>query len=171
MVNFLFQLHNDMNISMIAAVGKNNELGKDNKLIWRLPEDLKYFRKVTDGHAIIMGRKTFESLPKMLPNRKHIILSSNNNFPSELEVYKSIKELLDRVKQSNEEVFIIGGGSIYEQLLKYTTSLYLTEIDAECPEADVYFPKFNKEEWEKAILNKKNENSINYEQVLYRRKC
>lgn len=159
-----------MNISMIAAIGKNNELGKDNKLIWRLPEDLKYFKRVTDGRTIIMGRKTFESLPKLLPNRKHIVLSSSNTFPSEVEVYKNIKELLNKIQLSKEEIFVIGGGSVYEQFLEYANSLYLTEIEAECLEADAFFPQFDKEEWRKSILGNKFENNVNYKHVLYRRK-
>ena len=81
-----------MNISMIASVGKNNELGKDNNLIWRFKEDLKFFREITTGHVIVMGRKTFESLPRMLPNRHHVVITSKDNFNDEIEVFKNIED-------------------------------------------------------------------------------
>ena len=102
-----------MSYSIIAAVGKNRELGKDNHLIWHLPNDLKFFKRTTSGKTIIMGRRTFESLPKMLPNRKHIVLSSSSDFPEEVEVYNELKELLDAYKDTDEELFVIGGASIY----------------------------------------------------------
>lgn len=170
MARYHFQLHNNMNISMIAAIGQNNELGKDNKLIWRIPEDLKFFRNVTTGKTIIMGRNTFASLPKMLPNRKHIVFSSKSDFPNEVEVYKSIQEFLQYYKNHEEELFVIGGGQIYDQFLNLSTKLYLTEIDAVCTDADTYFPKFNKEEWSKEVIDQNVYSNIEYRHVLYRRK-
>ena len=92
---------------IIAAVGLNNELGYNNDLIWHLPEDLKFFKEVTSNHTIIMGRNTFESLPKMLPNRKHIVLTSRDGLPSEVEVYRELKQILERYKDTEEEIFII----------------------------------------------------------------
>lgn len=159
-----------MSYSIIAAIGKNNELGKDNDLIWRLKNDLKFFREVTTGHTIIMGRKTFESLPKMLPNRKHIVLSSSENFPSEVEVYKELKDLLESLKNSEEEIFIIGGGSIYKSFIDHADKLYLTEIDASYKEADTYFPTFDKENYDREVLKENEENGISYKHVLYKRK-
>lgn len=159
-----------MSYSIIAAIGKNNELGKDNDLIWRLKNDLRFFREVTTGHTIIMGRKTFESLPKMLPNRKHIVLSSSEDFPSEVEVYKELKDLLESLKNSEEEIFIIGGGSIYKLFINYADKLYLTEIDASYKDADTYFPTFDKDNYDKEVLKEHEENGISYKHVLYKRK-
>ena len=159
-----------MSYSIIAAIGKNNELGKDNGLIWSLPGDLKFFRTTTSGKTIIMGRKTFESLPKMLPNRHHIVISRGNNFPSEVEVYNSLEELLESLKDTNEEIFVIGGESIYKLFLGYADKLYLTEIDAECMDADAYFPEFNKDDYYRDELGENEDNGIQYKHILYRKK-
>ena len=159
-----------MSYSIIAAIGKNNELGKDNNLIWHLPNDLKFFKETTTGKTIIMGRRTFESLPKMLPGRRHIVLSSSNDFPKEVLVFHDLEELLKHFKDSNEELFVIGGASIYKTFLDYSDKLYLTEIDASCNEADAYFPRFNKEDFEKEILKENSDEGINYTHVLYKRK-
>ncbi len=169
MAKLTFQSHNKMEISLIAAIGKNNELGKDNDLIWHIPADLYFFKKVTTGHTIIMGRKTFESLPKMLPNRKHIVLSHSDNFPSQVEVYKNIKKLLDSYKNINEELFVIGGSQVYSEFIDSAKKIYLTEIEAEFPNADVYFPDFDKNEWIKQELGSGIFNDLNYKHVLYRR--
>ncbi len=158
-----------MSYSIIAAIGKNRELGKDNDLIWHLPNDLKFFREVTTGKTIIMGRKTFDSLPKMLPNRKHIVISSSNNFNSEVKVYKDIKQLLLDYKNSLEELFVIGGASIYKQFIDIADKLYLTEVDAECLDASVYFPEFDKNNYEKTILKENEDNGIKYKHVLYKK--
>lgn len=159
-----------MSYSIIAAIGKNRELGKNNDLIWNIPEDLKFFRNVTDGHKIVMGRNTFDSLPKMLPNRKHIVLSSRDDFPSEVEVYKNLQDLLLKYKDSDEEIFIIGGGSIYSLFLEYCDKLYLTEIDEEDKNASVYFPSFNKELYSCEVISSNEDNGIFYKHVLYSRK-
>ena len=159
-----------MSYTIIAAVGKNNELGKDNKLIWSLPGDLKFFRKTTTGKTIIMGRKTFDSLPKMLPNRKHIVLSRGNNFPEDVVVYSSFEELQRVLNDIDEEFFVIGGGSVYDLFLEYADKLCLTEVDAECLDADAYFPKFDKTEWDSEILESNSDNDISYKHVLYKRR-
>ena len=159
-----------MDINLIAAIGKNNELGKDNDLIWRLKADMKFFREITMGHPIVMGRKTFESLPKVLPGRKNIVLSSNEIQNNEIELYKSIKEFLLNYKDYDGEVYIIGGASIYKAFIDMASKLYLTEIEAEEKEADVYFPTFNKEEYNKEIISDLEENSIKFKHVLYKRK-
>ncbi len=158
-----------MSYSIIAAIGKNRELGKDNNLIWRLPNDLKFFREVTNGKTIIMGRKTFYSLPKMLPNRKHVVISSSNNFNSEVKVYNNLEELLEDYKDSNEELFVIGGGSIYKLFIDIADNLYLTEIDAECSTASVYFPEFDKNNYEKIVLKENEDDGIKYKHVLYKK--
>lgn len=159
-----------MSYSIIAAIGKNRELGKDNDLIWSLPGDLKFFRNTTSGHTIIMGRNTFDSLPRMLPNRKHIVLSSREDFPSEVEVYKELKSILEKYKESSEEIFIIGGASIYELFLEYCDKLYLTEIDSEDRDASVYFPEFDKSLYNREELLNGEDNGISYKHVLYIRK-
>ena len=130
------------NLTMIAAIGKNNELGKDNDLIWHFKEDMKFFREQTIGKPIVMGRKTFESLPKLLPKRK------KEGFPEEVLVINNKDNLLKWIDNYNGEVMVIGGATIYSQLLEYSNKLILTEIDACERNADVYFPLFNKEDFE-----------------------
>lgn len=159
-----------MSYTIIAAIGKNNELGKNNQLIWHLKDDLKFFRKVTSNHTIIMGRKTFESLPGILPNRHHIVLSSKDKFVEQIEHYKTLKELLESQKDKNEEMFIIGGQSIYKEFMDISDKMYITHIDASCEEADAYFPKINESNWEKEVLEEKEENDLVYRHVLYKRK-
>ena len=159
-----------MSYTIIAAIGKNRELGKDNGLIWHLPNDLKFFKEVTNHHAIIMGRKTFESLPRMLPNRKHIVLTSSENLPSEVEVYKELKQILESYRDSQEEIFIIGGASIYSQFLEHSDKMYLTEIDAEDKSADVFFPEFNREDYTSELIKENEDNGIKYKHMVYRRK-
>lgn len=157
-----------MSLSLIAAVGKNGELGKNNKLPWNLKEDLDFFRKTTENNTIIMGRKTFESLPKILPNRRHVILTKKEiSVPDEIKVYHDIKTLLEKEKNG----FVIGGASIYKQLIDYVLEMYLTEIDKEY-DADTYFPAFDKNKFEYKVLDKcydENE-KVNYQHVLYKRK-
>ena len=159
-----------MSYSIIAAIGKNNELGKNNDLIWHLPGDLKFFKETTTGKTIIMGRRTFESLPRMLPNRHHIVISSSNDFPEEVEVFNSLESLLEKYKDIKDELFVIGGASIYKLFLDYADKLYLTEIDAECKDAEAYFPKFNKSDFNREELLENEDNGIKYKHVLYKRK-
>lgn len=159
-----------MDINLIAAIGKNNELGKNNDLIWKFKGDMKFFRETTMGHPIVMGRKTFESLPKVLPGRKNIVISTNKIKNEEIEVYKSIKDFLLKYQEYGDDIFIIGGASIYKQFIHLATNLYLTEIESEDKEADVYFPTFDQKEWEKEVLLSNQENSINFKHVLYKRK-
>lgn len=159
-----------MNINIIAAIGKNNELGKDNDLIWKFKEDTKFFKETTMGHPIVMGRKTFESLPKVLPGRKNIVISRSEIINNEIEIYKSIKDFLIKYKEYNEDVFIIGGAMIYNEFIDIASKLYLTEIEDECKGADVYFPTFNKNDFDKEIISFKEENNIKFNHVLYKRK-
>ncbi len=159
-----------MSYSIIAAIGKNNELGKDNDLIWHLKEDMKFFKETTMGHPVVMGRKTFESLPKVLPGRTNIVLSRSNDFPEEVLVFKNIDELNDYYKNNNEEIFIIGGASIYNKFINLSDKLYLTLIDAECKDADTYFPSFDENDYYKEVLSEVHEEDICYKHVLYKRK-
>lgn len=160
-----------MKLSIIAAIGKNNELGKDNKLIWNLPNDLRFFKEMTTGKTILMGRKTFESLPKILPNRKHIVLTFSTNFKNnDIEIFNDIDSFINKYQNTNEEIFIIGGASIYKQFLSLVDKMYLTEIDAEEKSADTYFPKFDSKEWEKEIIKLNKDNNITYKHVKYLKK-
>lgn len=153
-------------ISMIAAIGKNRELGKNNDLIWHFKEDMKFFRETTTGNTVIMGRKTFESLPHALPNRRNIVITQNANYVADgAEVVGSIKEAI--VKTENDNVFIIGGGKIYAEFLPVADKLYLTEIDGECKEADTFFPEFNKEEYTAEKLTDFTVDGIHFSHVLY----
>ncbi len=156
---------------MIAAIGKNRELGKNNGLIWHLKEDLTFFRDQTIHKPIVMGMKTLESLPKLLPHRKHIVLTRKNpTLPEEVLVIHSKEELLKFIEEYGEEVMIIGGASIYSQMLEYSEKLILTEIDAEDKEADAYFPEFKKEEWDSELLGEHQEGDIHYKHLIYTRK-
>ena len=129
-------------ISLIAAIGKNRELGFGNRLPWYLPDDLKRFKEITRGHTVIMGRKTFESLPGVLPNRRNIVITRDKNYLREgLEVVSSLEEALQRAS-GDKEPFIIGGGEIFKQALPFTNKMYLTHVDVELP-ADSFFPEFS----------------------------
>lgn len=155
-----------MNISIIAAVGRNNELGKGNDLIWHFHKDMVFFRTVTTGSTVVMGRKTFESLPKALPKRRNIVITSDENYKAEgAEVCHSIEEALKLCK--NDRVFVIGGGKIYEQFISLADNLYLTEIEAECADADTYFPAFNKADYKKELLAENEENGIKFNHIRY----
>jgi Dihydrofolate reductase len=163
-----------MIVSMIVALGKNNEIGIKGGLLAHLPADLKHFKEVTSGHTVIMGRKTFESLPKgALPNRRNIVISRNEElqFPN-VEMVSSLDQALLRC-MDEEEVFIIGGAQIYKQALDSTDKLYLTRIYGEFPEADAFFPEINLNEWKQIVYetfpaDEKNAYSfsfIDYERV------
>ena len=157
-----------MSVSMIAAVGKNLELGKNNNLIWHFKEDMKFFKDTTMGHTVVMGRKTFESLPKALPGRKNIVISSNAQYQAQgATVVTSVEEALQIA--DNEEIFVIGGGKIYAEFLPYADKLYLTEINAECADADTYFPQFNKSEYIKEIINYYDIDGVEFYHVVYKK--
>ncbi len=139
-----------MLISIIAAMGRNRAIGYKNTLPWRLPADLQRFKQLTLGHHILMGRKTYESIGRPLPGRTSIIITRQPNFQAEgcLIAY-SLDEAIDLAKSRGEqEAFIIGGAEIYAQALFIADRMYLTLVDAE-PEADAFFPEFNKNLWEK----------------------
>ena len=133
-------------ITIIAAVSENNALGKDNKLVWHLPNDFKRFKELTTGHYIIMGRKTFESFPKPLPNRTHIIVTRQKYYsPEGCIVVNSIEEAIAKCPKK-EEIFIIGGGEIYKQSLPYSDKIQLTRVHGNL-EADTHFPEINLNIW------------------------
>ena len=135
-----------MMISIIAAVAENNVIGRENKLIWHLPKDLKHFKETTTGHYIIQGRKTFESFGKPLPNRTTVIITRNQNYKVDgCIVVNSLQEALD-IAINESEVFIIGGGKIYEQAMPIADRIYLTKVHHSF-EGDTFFPEINMNEW------------------------
>jgi dihydrofolate reductase len=136
-------------ITMIAAVGENNALGKDNKLLWHLPDDFRRFKKLTMGHPMIMGRKTFESFPKPLPGRTHIIITHNTNYEvrfGECHVVHSLEEALALVR-TNGPAYIIGGGEIYTQGMAVADTLEITRVHASF-NADAFFPPIDPSAWD-----------------------
>ncbi len=136
---------------LIAAAAENNALGKDNDLLWHLPNDFKRFKKLTSGHPIIMGRKTFESLPGILPNRTHIIVTRQEDYFKEgCLIANSLEEAI-RLTNNDGKVFIIGGGEIYKQSLEIADSIELTRVHGNF-EADTFFPEIDQTQWE--LVNK-----------------
>lgn len=134
-------------ITVIAAVAENNALGKENQLLWHLPDDFKRFKTLTSGHYIIMGRKTFESFPKPLPNRTHVIISRQANYqPEGCIVVNSLEQAIEACPKT-EEVFIIGGGEIYRQSIAVADKLDLTKVHATF-EADTHFPEIDLSQWQ-----------------------
>lgn len=134
-------------ITIIAAAAENNALGKDNDLVWHLPDDFKRFKRLTSGHHIIMGRKTFESFPKLLPDRTHIVITRKKDYrPEGVIVVHSIEEAIKAAKL-DEQAFIIGGGEIYKMGMDYADRIELTRVHGEF-EADAFFPDFDKDDWE-----------------------
>lgn len=131
-------------ISVVAAIGKNRELGKDNKLLWHIPEDMQHFKTITWGHPVIMGRKTFESIGKPLEGRTNIVITKNKNYkPENVLVAHSLEEAISIGESRDEkEIFIIGGGQIYHLALKFADKLYLTVVDGTF-EADTFFPDYS----------------------------
>ena len=153
-----------MKISMIAALGKNRELGKNNKLIWKIPSDLARFRKITRGHPVIMGRKTFESIGRSLSDRTNIIVTRDQNYKVEgAIVSNSIEKAIEEAKKiESNEIFIIGGAQIYALGMPYGDKLYLTKINAEEPSADAFFPDYS--EFKKVVYREaREEDGMEYE--------
>jgi dihydrofolate reductase len=157
-------------ITLIAAAAENNALGKDNDLLWHLPEDFKRFKQITSGHYIIMGRKTFESFPKPLPNRTHIIITRQKEYLADgCLVVHSLEEALE-ISPQNEEVFIIGGAQIYKQALPFADKIDLTRVHIEL-DADAFFPEFNTSEWnlvfsEKHFKDEKHQFDFTFETYI-----
>lgn len=160
-------------LSIIVAKAKNNIIGKENKMVWHLPADLQHFKEITTGHVIIMGRKTFESLGKVLPNRKHIVFSQNPDFKvndENVQVVHSMLEIQEYI-ENEEENFVIGGAMIYNLLMPHVTKMYVTQIEEEF-EGDCFFPVINTETWREVSRQKglKNEeNNLDYDFVNYER--
>lgn len=135
--------------TIVVAMGENNGIGADNQMLWHLPNDLKHFKEITTGHPVIMGRKTFESIGKPLPNRTNIVVSRKKDwFQEGILIVGSIKEAIKFAKKIDENIAIIGGGNIYEQTMELTDRLEVTVVKATI-EADTFFPKIDLKIWEK----------------------
>lgn len=162
-----------MTLSIIVAVASDGAIGRANDLLWHLPADLKRFKELTTGHTILMGRKTFESLPRgPLPNRRNIIISRSLPTQPGAEVYPTIQQALEACA-SDEEVFIIGGGEIYRQLLPNTERIYLTRVQASFPDAEVFFPELDPIQWieeAREVYPRDERNEYDTELLLLRRR-
>ena len=159
-------------ISLIAAIGKNNELGKKNALLWSLPADMKHFRETTSGHTVIMGQKTFESIGRPLPNRRNIVLTQDKNLKiAGVEIVYSPEEV-ENLLDKDTENFVIGGGMIYKLFIDKADRLYITHVDASFPDADTFFPEIIPVVWNEISHQehkKDSENPFNYTFSVYER--
>lgn len=154
-------------ISIIAAVGKNNELGLNNELVFHIKEDMQFFKETTTGHPVLMGKKTFESIGRPLPNRKNYVAAfSSEELPEGVIPVHDLHQFLKDHQDTKEEVFAIGGATIYREALPYASTLYLTEIDAET-EADVFFPDFDKSQYSREVIKKGKDHDLTYSFVKY----
>lgn len=158
------------NITMIAAVGRNNEIGKNNKLIWHISEDLKYFKEQTMNKPIVMGLKTFKSLPNLLSGREHLVLTHQQMYIPNVTVFTNKEDILKYAKNLEKEVMVIGGSSIYYQFMDYADKILLTKIDREDKDADSYFPLIDEKEWDIRKIADLEENNIKYKRLEYKRK-
>ncbi|WP_458629299.1 dihydrofolate reductase [Winogradskyella sp. PC D3.3] len=140
---------------MIVAEGEDNAIGKDNDLIWHLSDDLKHFKALTNGHHIIMGRKTFESFPKPLPNRTHIVITRQEDYKAPLGVIvvNSLEDALDAARK-DKQPFIIGGGEIYRQAMPLVDKLEITRVHATFENADTFFPQIDETKWQEVSRTK-----------------
>lgn len=159
-----------MILSLIAAVGNNNEIGKDNQLLWHMPADLKYFRDTTRGHPVIMGWNTFKSIGRPLPQRQNIVISIDTNWHADgVTTVGSLEEAINLFSESNDEVFIIGGALTYKDSISKADKLYITHIDTSM-EADTFFPEIDKTIWHEVsrISHEPDEqNQLPYAFIIY----
>lgn len=160
----------DYNLTLIAAIGKKNELGKNNTLIWHFKEDMKFFKNNTMGKPVIMGMNTLKSLPHLLEGREHLVLTTQDIEIPGVRIFHSKDELLDYIGTLDKECMVIGGASIYKQLIDESNRMLLTEIEAEDPEADVFFPKIEERDWDSITLSEHEDKGIKYKHLEYRRK-
>ena len=153
-------------ITLIAAIGRNGEIGYDNKLIWHLKEDMKFFKDNTMGKPIVMGINTLKSLPRLLPGREHIVLTHQDKDIEGVKVFNDKDKLLEYIDSIDKEFMIIGGASIYSQFIGYAQKMLLTRID-ESAKADAYFPQFDVENWNVLELGDVQEGNVNYKHLSY----
>lgn len=162
------KIKKNKNITIIAAIGENNELGLDNKLIWNIKEDLKRFKKLTTGHSIIMGRKTFESISKALPGRLNIVLTKNKNFKfKNVSIASNIHEAIELTKD-DEQPFIIGGSEIYSLFINMAQTIELTRVHNNF-KADTFFPDINFGKWNKIYEEKFNLDNLPFSFITYKK--
>lgn len=163
----LFSQNSSKNtVTLIAAASENNIIGKDNKLIWRLSDDLKHFKELTKGHFVIMGRKTFESMPKALPNRTNVIITRKTDYKAENAIVVNSLEKALKVAESDNQPFVIGGGEIYKLSMEIADRIELTRVHTSI-EGDTSFPEIDLEKWqevknEKRLKNEKNEYDFSF---------
>ena len=156
-------------ISIIAAIGNNWELGKNGDLVFHIREDMKYFKETTMGHKVLMGRKTWESLPGKLLGRENIVASSKDVPGADLVVH-DLKGFLEENEDTLEEIFVIGGGMVYFAALPYAKEIYLTEVDKAVPDADTYFPEFDKSKYERQVIEEGKDDDLAFTFVKYTKK-
>jgi dihydrofolate reductase len=163
-----------MKISVIAAIGKNNELGVNNDLPWKLSDDLKLFKQLTMGHSIIMGRKTFESIGKPLPGRINIVVTTSYLDIEGIYLATDLNHAIELARESGEtEAFIIGGAQIFNYALDLADTMYLSMVDASFPEADVFLPEINYPDWQQTDSKqffKSDKNQFDFEFKVFERK-
>ena len=161
------------NLTIIAAIGKNNELGYKNDLIWTFREDLLSFKEITMGNYILMGENTYHSLPRKLVGRKYLVLSHSLDSIQEGQVFNNLESFLEFAKNTNDEIFVCGGGMIYKLLLPFCGKMILTEIDDQFDDATIFFPAFNKSEWKvtnsQKLIGQHNNKEIKYSRNVYTR--
>lgn len=155
--------------SLIAAIGKNRELGKSGELIFHIKDDMKFFRETTSNHPIIMGRKTWESLPHKLPNRTNIVVSRHPVAGADQSV-NNLSAFIKDHENTPEEIFVIGGGMLYFELLPHAKYLYLTEVNATDSDADTFFPEFDKSQYSSRIIKKGKDHDLDYSIIKYTKK-
>lgn len=148
-------------MNIIVAVAKNNAIGKNNNLLWHIKEDLVYFKKTTLGATVVMGRKTFESIGKPLPERRNVVVSKTMNEIEGIEIFRSIDQALGSCS-SNEEVFIIGGGEIYKQSISLVQRIFLTIVDVNIPDADTFFPELDMSQW-REVFREDHSRGVSFE--------
>ena len=159
-------------INIVVAKASNNVIGAKNDLIWHLPNDLKHFKSITSGHPIIMGRKTFESLGRPLPNRTNIVVTRDQNWNAEgIEIASSLPKAIEAAKKIDDDIYIIGGGNIYKQAMELADVLYITEVHHEF-DGDTYFPEIDLDDWEEVErenCTKDEKHPYAYSFVTYKR--
>lgn len=155
--------------SIIAAIGKKRELGKKGGLVFSIKEDMKHFKDTTTDHKVVMGYKTWKSLPKKLPSRQNFVVSYEPVEGAD-DTITDLAKFIKQNENTDEEIFIIGGGMIYSEFLPHAKNLYLTEIDATADDADTFFPDFDKSNYDKTIIKKGSENDLTYTFAKYIKK-
>ena len=151
---------------LISAIGENNEIGHNGDLIFHIKEDMKFFKETTEDHTVVMGRRTWESLPGKLKNRQNLVVT-HQDLKGPDGIIRNVDDFIVKHKETTEEIFIIGGASVYEKFLPYAKTLYLTEISAPCPDADTFFPTFDKTKYTKKLIKKGSENGLDYSIIKY----